>query len=151
MSEPLRHLRWAALLLALLVQVASAAELPLVTLAIGKHRLQAEVAATDESRSLGLMHRRMMPESRGMLFVFTDAARHGMWMMNTHLPLSVAFIDDEGVIINIEDMQPHTRNSHHAARPARYALEMNLGWFAKRGIGPGARIEGLAAAGSPRN
>jgi hypothetical protein len=69
-----------------------------------------------------------------------------MWMMNTYIPLSVAFLDERGVIINIEDMMPHTRDTHPAAKPARYALEMNQGWFAKRGIKPGARIEGLERA-----
>ena len=98
----------------------------------------------------GLMHRRMLPESRGMLFVFPNITYHGMWMMNTYIPLSVAFIDDEGVIINIEDMQPHTRDSHTAKKPARYALEMNLGWFQKRNIKPGIKIEGLDRAPPPR-
>lgn len=128
----------------------AAAAMPQLDLAIGKHRLTAEVASTDPDRMQGLMHRRMLPEHRGMLFVFPDVARHGMWMMNTYIPLSVAFIDDDGMIINIEDMQPHTRDSHNAARPARYALEMNLGWFRKRGIGPGMKIEGLQRAPPPR-
>ena len=129
---------------------AAAAELPQIPLAVGSHKLVAEVAATDAQRSTGLMHRRMLPENRGMLFVFPDIAFHAMWMMNTYIPLSVAFIDREGVIINIEDMQPHTQNSHAAARPARYALEMNQGWFAKRGIRPGQRVEGLEQAAPPR-
>jgi hypothetical protein len=73
-----------------------------------------------------------------------------MWMMNTYIPLSVAFIDDKGVIINIEDMQPHTRDPHNAKQPVRYALEMNLGWFRKRGIGPGAKLEGLDKVPPPR-
>lgn len=126
------------------------AAMPLVELNIGKHALTAEVAANDPDRMQGLMHRRMLPENRGMLFVFPNVAYHGMWMMNTYIPLSVAFIDDKGVIINIEDMQPHTRDSHSAKQPAKYALEMNLGWFRKRGIGPGARLEGLERAAAPR-
>jgi uncharacterized membrane protein (UPF0127 family) len=69
-----------------------------------------------------------------------------MWMMNTYIPLSVAFLDERGVIINIEDMKPHTQDTHPAAKPAQYALEMNQGWFSKRGIKPGARIEGLDRA-----
>ena len=129
---------------------AAAAELPQIPLAVGSHKLVAEVAATDAQRSTGLMHRRMLPENRGMLFVFPDIAFHAMWMMNTYIPLSVAFLDRDGVIINIEDMQPHTQNSHAAAKPARYALEMNQGWFAKRGIKPGQRVEGLEQAGPPR-
>ncbi|HYC45815.1 MAG TPA: DUF192 domain-containing protein [Burkholderiales bacterium] len=129
---------------------AAAAELPQIPLAIGTYKLTAEVAATDAQRSTGLMHRRMLPENRGMLFVFPDVTLHGMWMMNTYLPLSVAFLDREGVIINIEDMTPHTQNTHSAARPAKYALEMNQGWFAKRGIKPGQRVEGLEKAGLGR-
>lgn len=126
------------------------AAMPLMELNIGKHALTAEVAHTDPDRMQGLMHRRMLPENRGMLFVFPNIAHHGMWMMNTYVPLSVAFIDDNGVIINIEDMQPHTRDAHTAKQPVRYALEMNLGWFRKRGIGPGAKLEGLDKAPPPR-
>lgn len=125
---------------------AAAAELPEVTLSFGTHKLTAEVAATDAARSTGLMHRRMMPENRGMLFIFQHPALHGMWMMNTYLPLSVAFIDRDGVIINIADMEPHTQNSHHAMRPAKYALEMNQGWFRKRGVKPGDKLEGIEKA-----
>jgi uncharacterized membrane protein (UPF0127 family) len=124
--------------------------MPQVELVINKHALTAEVASNDADRMQGLMHRRMMPESRGMLFVFPNVAYHGMWMMNTYIPLSVAFIDEAGAIINIEDMQPHTRDSHSAKNPARYALEMNLGWFRKRGIKPGMKVEGLEKAPAPR-
>ncbi len=153
MSEPLRTLPLKALLSALLMSVwlaASAAELPEITLTVGVHKLTAEVASTEATRSTGLMHRRMMPENRGMLFVFPEQALHGMWMMNTYLPLSVAFLDREGLIINIADMQPHTQTSHHASRPAKYALEMNQGWFKKRGVKPGERIEGVEKAGRAR-
>lgn len=129
---------------------AATAAMPQIELAIGKHVLTAEVASNDPERMQGLMHRRMLPENRGMLFVFRDVAYHGMWMMNTYIPLSVAFIDEAGVIVNIEDMQPHTRDSHTAKKPVRYALEMNLGWFRKRGIGPGMKIEGLEKAPPPR-
>jgi uncharacterized membrane protein (UPF0127 family) len=124
--------------------------MPQIGLTIHKHALIAEVAGNDADRMQGLMHRRMLPENRGMLFVFPNIAFHGMWMMNTYVPLSVAFIDDGGTIINIEDMQPHTRDSHNAKSPARYALEMNLGWFRKRGIKPGMNIEGLEKAPPPR-
>jgi uncharacterized membrane protein (UPF0127 family) len=124
--------------------------MPVMELRIGKHTLGAEVAHSEPHRMQGLMHRRMLPENRGMLFVFTSVARHGMWMMNTHIPLSVAFIDEAGLIVNIEDMQPHTREPHSATQPVRYALEMNQGWFRKRGIGPGAKVEGLERAPPPR-
>lgn len=129
---------------------ASHAAMPLLELTINKQTLTAEVAHTDPDRMQGLMHRRMLPENRGMLFVFKNVAHHGMWMMNTYIPLSVAFIDENGVIINIEDMQPHTRDAHSAKSPVRYALEMNLGWFRKRGIMPGAKVEGLERAPPPR-
>ena len=122
------------------------AQLPEISLAINGHVLIAEVAATTETRTQGLMHRRMLPENRGMLFVFRETGAHAMWMMNTYIPLSVAFLDEGGRIINIEDMQPHTRDSHGAAGPAKYALEMNQGWFARRAIKPGAKVEGMERA-----
>jgi uncharacterized membrane protein (UPF0127 family) len=134
-------------LAALLISGAAQAQpLPEVALAINGHKLAAEVAHTDPARTQGLMHRRILPESRGMLFVFPGAAMHAMWMMNTYIPLSVAFLDERGVIINIEDMKPHTQDTHPAAKPAKYALEVNLGWFAKRGIKPGAKVEGIERA-----
>lgn len=142
-----------ALLCALAIgtpHIGAATQLPEITLAIGEHKLTAEVAGTDAARSTGLMHRRMMPENRGMLFVFPAAELHGMWMMNTYLPLSVAFIASDGTIINIEDMEPHTQNTHTAARPAKYALEMNKGWFRKRGVKAGAKVLGLEKAGAAR-
>ena len=136
--------------LALAVPAASCAQAPEIPLVVNGHRLTAEVAATDGTRAQGLMHRRILPENRGMLFVFRETAQHAMWMMNTYIPLSVALLDERGVIINIEEMKPHTQDTHPAAKPARYALEMNQGWFAKRGIKAGARIEGLERAPPPR-
>ena len=124
--------------------------LPVIELTAGFHRIEAEVAATQETRQVGLMHRKSMPQHQGMLFVFPQQNTHCMWMRNTLLPLSVAFLDDNGVVINVEDMQPQTEDSHCARRPARFALEMNLGWFRKRGIGPGAKLEGLDKAPPPR-
>lgn len=141
--------KWLFLLL-LLCAGPARADLPEITLTIGGERLIAEVAASEPEREQGLMHRRMLPENRGMLFVFPETARHGMWMMNTYVPLSVAFIDERGVIVNIEDMQPQTQDNHVAARPVRYALEANLGWFKKRGIKPGAKVDGLQLAPRPR-
>jgi uncharacterized membrane protein (UPF0127 family) len=131
---------------------AHAAEKPvLMELRIGTHKLLAETAATDESRMRGLMHRKKpLPENHGMLFVFTNTAFHSMWMQNTYIPLSVAFIDEAGVILNIADMTPLTTNAHTAAGFARYALEMNQGWFATRGIRAGAKVEGLARAPAPK-
>jgi uncharacterized membrane protein (UPF0127 family) len=122
----------------------------LLDLTAGFYRIEAEVAYTDESRQIGLMHRQKMPISHGMLFVFDSAATHCMWMKNTLLPLSVAFLDDNGRILNIEDMQPQTENNHCAVRPTKYALEMNLGWFESRGIGPGADLGGIERAPAAR-
>ncbi len=134
-------------LLALLCVAGMArAQMPEVVLSVNGHKLTAEVASTEATRTQGLMHRRILPADRGMLFVFPDISRHAMWMMNTYIPLSVAFLDEGGTIINIEDMKPHTQDSHPSAKPAKYALEMNLGWFAKRGIKPGAKIQGLERA-----
>ena len=132
-------------LLALLVAAAPAAAqtLPVVQLNAGMHLIRAEVAADYASRMTGLMHRASMPSNAGMLFIFDEATTHCMWMKNTLLPLSVAFIDERGAIVNVEDMEPQTEDSHCASRPARYALEMNRGWFAARGIKPGSRIGGI--------
>ena len=124
--------------------------MPVMELNAGFHRIEAEVAASDQSRQVGLMNRQAMPPQRGMLFVFTQANTHCMWMRNTLLPLSVAFVDDDGYIINIEDMQPQTEDNHCARQPARYALEMNRGWFAQRGIKPGVRLGGLDKAPRPQ-
>lgn len=117
--------------------------LPVTELTAGFHRIEAEVAVDQASQAKGLMHRRSMPANHGMLFVFSRTNHHCMWMRNTLLPLSVAFLDAQGKIINIEDMQPETEDNHCAASPARYALEMNIGWFAAKGIKPGFQIGGI--------
>jgi uncharacterized membrane protein (UPF0127 family) len=117
--------------------------LPTIRLSAGIHLITAEVAASDPSRTRGLMFRESLPPNHGMLFVFDQKAIHCMWMRNTLMPLSVAFVDDDGTIVNIEDMTPRTETSHCARRPVRFALEMERGWFAKRGIVPGATLVGL--------
>ena len=122
---------------------ALAQQIPVVQLNAGMHLIRAEVAADYATRMTGLMHRASMPSNAGMLFIFDEATTHCMWMKNTLLPLSVAFIDERGSIINVEDMQPQTEDSHCASRPARYALEMNRGWFVARGLKPGSRIGGI--------
>jgi uncharacterized protein len=149
-SRPLTMRLLIAAVLALAVSTPARARLPEITLAVTGHKLTVEVAGTDRARMQGLMHRRILPDDRGMLFVFTEAGLHGMWMMNTYIPLSVAFLDERGVIINIADMEPHTRDTHSAARPAKYALEVNRGWFRKRGIKAGARVEGIEHATAAR-
>ena len=118
-------------------------QLPAIDLTAGMHRIHAEVANDMRARMQGLMYRKSMPQNAGMVFVFEENAAHCMWMKNTLIPLSVAFIDEAGVITNIADMQPHSEQSHCATRAARYALEMNKGWFAQRGIKAGVRLRGL--------
>lgn len=125
-------------------------QLPLLELSAGMHRIEAEVAATSESRQTGMMLRTSMPSHRGMLFVFPEIAKHCMWMRNTLVPLSVAFLDEKGRILNVEEMQPKTEDNHCAAKPARYALEMNLGWFRSRGLGAGFSIGGIDKAPTAR-
>ncbi|MBA4261553.1 MAG: hypothetical protein C0443_05895 [Comamonadaceae bacterium] len=118
-------------------------QLPRTTLAAGMHLIQAQVAATPEQRATGLMHRKEMPVNEGMLFVFEQPAVQCFWMKNTLLPLTAAFITDDGRIVNLADMQPQSLDSHCSARPVRYVLEMNQGWFAKRGLQAGSKIGGL--------
>lgn len=130
--------------------VASGADLPVIELNAGIHVIRAEVAYTYASRARGLMRRDRMQPNQGMLFVFRELDRPCMWMKNTLIPLSVAFMDDAGTIINIEDMSPQTENSHCAGAPARFALEMNLGWFKKRGLGSGAKLQGIDRAPAPQ-
>lgn len=128
----------------------AAPELPVIELTAGMHRIEAEVVNTQESRMRGLMMRQSMPTHRGMLFVFDADARHCMWMKNTLLPLAVAFLDGQGRIINVEEMRPQTEDNHCAAKPARYALEMNAQWFSKRGLGAGMPLVGIERAPPPR-
>lgn len=122
---------------------ASAAGMMAVDLNAGIHLIHAEVAHTDAARMRGLMGRRTLEGNRGMVFVFPDAGRHCMWMRNTYVPLSVAFLDEQGTIINIEDMTPQSEDLHCAARPVRFALEMSRGWFAARGLRAGTRLSGV--------
>jgi uncharacterized membrane protein (UPF0127 family) len=116
--------------------------LPTTRLQAGMHVIEAEVADTDTTRAIGLMARQSMAEQRGMLFVFERAGKQCFWMQNTLLPLSIAFIADDGAIVNIADMKPMTTDSHCSAKPVRFALEMNQGWFARRGIGAGFKLSG---------
>jgi uncharacterized membrane protein (UPF0127 family) len=117
-------------------------KLPTTRLTAGFHLINAEVASTPEQRATGLMHRPTMPANDGMLFVFERAGQQCFWMKNTLLPLSIAFLEDDGTIVNIEEMKPQTLDSHCSAKPVRFALEMNQGWFSKRAIKPGAKITG---------
>ncbi len=125
-------------------------QLPALELSAGIHLIRAEVASTFDSRAQGLMFRKTLGANSGMLFVFPDVSTHCMWMKNTYVPLSVAFMDEQGTIVSIHDMQPQNETSHCARKPARFALEMNQGWFAQKGIKPGAKIGGLDKAPPPR-
>ncbi len=116
--------------------------LPAITLQAGMHTIRAALAQTPEQRQTGLMFRREMPQHEGMLFVFDEASPQCFWMKNTVLPLSIAFLADDGSVVNIADMQPQALDSHCSTRPVRFVLEMNQGWFAKRGVKPGSKISG---------
>jgi uncharacterized membrane protein (UPF0127 family) len=117
-------------------------ELPRITLSAGMHLIHAQVAATPDQRSTGLMYRREMPANEGMLFVFERPEVQCFWMKNTLLPLTAAFVADDGSIVNLADMKPQTTDSHCSTQPVRYVLEMHQGWFDKRGIKAGSRLGG---------
>jgi uncharacterized membrane protein (UPF0127 family) len=137
-------------LLALALLVATAAAWPqdqpqnlaATTLKVGMHSIRAQLALTPLQRQTGLMFRREMPGHEGMLFVFDDRSQQCFWMRNTLIPLSIAFLADDGTVVNLADMKPQSDDSHCSAKPVRFALEMNEGWFAKRGVKPGTRISG---------
>jgi len=122
---------------------ASVEILPTVALSINGHKITAEVAATPERRSTGLMHRFSLQPDHGMVFVFDYPEPQGFWMKNTFIPLSIAFIAADGRIINIDDMQPHDESIHPSRGPALYAIEMRKGWFTERGIRSGDVVKGL--------
>ncbi len=117
-------------------------QLQRVELTAGMHRIEAQVAASPQERQTGLMFRRDMPQHEGMLFVFEQPATQCFWMKNTPLPLTAAFVADDGSIVNLADMQPLSEASHCSAKPVRYVLEMNQGWFARRGIKAGTKLGG---------
>jgi uncharacterized membrane protein (UPF0127 family) len=130
-----------------LVAVGAAAQtgpqkLAAIKLSAGMHVIRAEVAQTPEEHSIGLMFRTSMPTNDGMLFIFDRPGQQCFWMKNTLLPLSVAFVADDGSITNIEAMKPQTLDAHCSTKEVRYVLEMNDGWFAKRGIKPGMKLQG---------
>ena len=117
--------------------------LPTVELTAGMYVIQAEVAQTHQQHSIGLMHRQSMGVNEGMLFVYQAPEIRCYWMRNTLIPLTIAFLDDDGTIVNLKDMEPRTERSNCSAKPVRYALEMNQGWFDQRGIKPGFRLRGI--------
>ena len=113
-----------------------------VKLNAGMHVIDAQVALTPQERQIGLMQRKNMPQHEGMLFVFEQASEQCFWMKNTLLPLTAAFVADDGTIVNTADMKPETTDSHCSAKPVRYVLEMNKGWFVKKGIKQGSKLSG---------
>ena len=120
--------------------------LPRVKITAGMHAIDAQVAATPEQRMTGLMFRKDMRQNEGMLFVFEAPSQQCFWMKNTLLPLAIAFVADDGTIVNIAEMKPQTLDSHCSAQPVRYVLEMNTGWFARKGIKAGAKLAGTPFA-----
>ena len=117
-------------------------QLPRTKLTAGMHVLDVQLAQTPEQRQIGLMWRKDMPQHEGMLFVFEQAAQQCFWMRNTLIPLSAAFVADDGTIVNIADMKPQSDDSHCSEKPVRFVLEMNVGWFAKRQIKAGYQLNG---------
>jgi uncharacterized membrane protein (UPF0127 family) len=128
--------------LAVGAQEAPQAKLPTVTLVAGMHNIVAEVARTRLQRQVGMMMRTSMAPHEGMLFVFDEPQTQCFWMRNTLLPLAAAFVAEDGTIVNVAEMQPRSDDSHCSTKPVRYVLEMNAGWFAKRGLKPGFKLRG---------
>ena len=144
----------ATLALALLASMPASAQapdgkpqsLPITTIRVGPHTVAAEVASTPDQRTLGLMYRFSLPADHGMLFVFPEPQPLAFWMRNTFIPLSIAYIDADGRILNVAEMAPRSDATHPSRGDALYALEMRKGWFAERGVAPGARVTGLPPA-----
>jgi len=130
-------------------QPAPQTTLPRTTLSAGIHQLQVQVAQTQEQHATGLMYRTDMPQQEGMLFVFSAPSQQCFWMKNTLIPLTAAFVADDGTIVNLEDMQAQTTQSHCSAKPVRYVLEVNQGWFAKKGIKAGDKLRAALFQAAP--
>lgn len=130
--------------LSALAQGAPQTNLPRIKLQAGMFQIDAQVAQTPDQRSIGLMYRTEMPPHEGMLFVFEQPATQCFWMKNTLLPLTAAFVADDGTIVNLADMKPQTTDAHCSLQPVRFVLEMHQGWFAKKGLKAGSRLAGVA-------
>ncbi|RZL03534.1 MAG: DUF192 domain-containing protein [Rubrivivax sp.] len=141
--EPAAFAWVAAVLIALPAQAQDhAQQLPTVMLGASFHNIKAEVALTEKEHEIGLMHRTSMGPNDGMIFVFDRPGQQCFWMKNTLIPLAIAFIADDGTIVNLDEMKPETLNPHCSAKPVRFVLEMNTGWFSKRGLKPGLKMTG---------
>ncbi len=147
-SHNVRMKRFIQLILVALICLRATAQegpqtnLPRIKLQLGMYHIDTQLAQTPEQRSIGLMYRAEMPTHEGMLFVFEQASTQCFWMKNTLLPLTAAFVADDGTIVNLADMKPQTTDSHCSAKPVRFVLEMHQGWFAKKGFKAGTRLSG---------
>jgi len=147
-NQPTRHLQNILLAALLATSLATPAQdtpqmhLDRIQLSAGMHRIDAQVAATPEQRQTGLMFRKDMPQHEGMIFIFEQASKQCFWMKNTLIPLSAAFIADDGTIVNIEEMKPLVLDGHCSTQPVRYVLEMNKDWFSKKGLKAGSKLQG---------
>ena len=124
--------------------------LPRVTLSAGMYQIDAQVAQQPHEQQIGLMHRKEMPQQEGMLFISPEPRPQCFWMKNTLLPLTAAFVDDDGTIVNLADMKPQTTDTHCSVKPVRYVLEMNQGWFAKKNIKAGFKLKGAPFSLKPQ-
>jgi len=140
-----RRIRFAKIAILMVATALSAHADPLITypLRIKKHEIRAEVARNEQERLRGLMFRDKLAKNSGMIFLYPHAEPTAMWMKNTRIALSVAFVDANGRILNIADMEPFSEEAHASSGAAAYALEMNRGWFRKQGIKTGDLVEGL--------
>ena len=126
----------------LLAQDQAQTGLPRTNLTAGFHQIEVQVASTPAQQATGLMYRAEMPQHEGMLFIFPEAKQQCFWMKNTLIPLTAAFVADDGTVVNLEDMQPKTTHSHCSTKPVRFVLEVNQGWFMKKGLKAGVRLVG---------
>jgi uncharacterized protein len=144
MKRALLTLLLSGLAFSALAQDTPQTNLPRIKLQVGMYQIDTQVAQTPDQRSIGLMFRKEMPQHEGMLFVFEQPATQCFWMKNTLLPLTAAFVADDGTIVNLADMKPQTTDSHCSEKPVRFVLEMNQGWFSKKGLKAGSRLSGVA-------
>ena len=145
----LLRLTLAFVLACLAFQAPAQLKLRTTELRVAGPALKVEIAAKEADQMRGLMYRAKLGKDDGMVFVYEDLAYLSMWMKNTLIPLSVAFVADDGTILNILDMEPQTEDSHMSAGPARYAIETNKGWFAGNKIKAGDRVTGLPKPTKP--
>jgi len=117
-----------------------------VRIGAGMYQIDTQLALTAAEQQTGLMYRKEMPQQEGMLFVFTQPSTQCFWMKNTLLPLTAAFVADDGRIVNLVDMKPLTLDSHCSEEPVRFVLEMNQGWFAKKNLKKGSKLSGAPFA-----